>query len=214
MNVTYGHISAEDRVRVRECHTLLTEAMGTEQVEDLASFERLLLPTTRDDVVPVLIAASRKSRIEGAIAGAYVASLNAGMVMYAGVLSKLRRRGIYTRLRAELVDALADVSRETAGQGLRYIVSEVEQGTPVYRKYIEDWGAYVAPFRYEQPATQGLRARPLKLVVLPIDGASPPTPSQALDIVGVLYEKIYCLPQPRDNIHYMRAAQSLREQYS
>ncbi len=208
IDLTYETVPAEDEARVQECHALLAGTMGAGNVEDVNSFAHSLSHTTRTGVFPEMIAASHNGRIEGAVVGAYIRELKAGMVMYAGVRSELRGRGIYTTLRSRLVDTLADAARESGAEGLRYIVSEVEEGTLVHRKYVEDLGAYVAPFRYEQPETQGLQTRSLKLVVLPVVDTRHPTVAEALDIVGVLYENIYRLDEPRDNVYFRRVVES------
>ena len=211
--VAYG-----DGRRVLEAYALLRDVLGPGVVEDKDSFLRSVSPATDEAVVPSLVCAIHEGRVCGVALGGYLRNLNVGMILYGAVAEGVRRRGIYTMLRSRLVSAL---NREAPGRrpsGPRsgttvsevdYVISEVDQDSRLFRQYVAEWGAFVAPCYYEQPATQGLRPRRLKLVVQPIARMAPPSSDELVSIVREIYERIYRLPNPSQNAQFRRIVESI-----
>ena len=148
---------------VRRAHELFVETIGPDGVEDLNSFRHTLSSFTNPAVVPNLIEAYDGSQLIGAMLGVYLRRVNGGMVLYAGVREPYRHQGLYTEMRNSLLTELAAES----STGLGFVLSEVEDGSWLHRKYLDEWGAFVAPLDYVQPVVQGLLRRPLSLVVVP-----------------------------------------------
>lgn len=200
-------IDQSDVTRVLEAHVLLRETMGPERVEDVDSFRATVSPATDDALVPVLVCATRRGRVEGAVMGGYLVNLNMGMVFYAGVRPESRRLGIYSGLRARLI-AMLDGKAARHGQ-MDYLISEQEDGSTLFVKYTEQWGAFVAPIDYEQPATQGLTATKLMLVLQPMARRTRPSKEETLAIVREIYERVYRLPDVTANAQFRHVVESL-----
>jgi len=201
-------VDETDVTHVLEAHAVLRDAMGPERVEDVDSFRATVSPATDNALAPVLVCATRPGgRIVGAVMGGYLVNLNMGMVFYAGVRPESRRLGIYSAMRARLI-ALLDSKTARHGQ-MDYLVSEQEDGSPLFVKYTEQWGAFVAPIDYEQPATQGLSATKLKLVLQPMARRTPPSSDETLAIVREIYRRIYRLPDATINAQLRHVVESL-----
>ena len=95
--------------------------------------------------------------------GVYLRRVNGGMILYAGVREAYRRQGLYTEMRGALLGGLD----EQSPTGLGFVLSEVEDGSWLHRKYLDEWGGFDAPLDYVQPAVQGLSRRRLDLMVVP-----------------------------------------------
>ena len=200
--LTFIEVDESDASLVGQTYALLQEALGAENVEDSASFRRTVSPLTDDAVVPRLVCAVHERRVLGAVVGTYLKNLNIGMVLYAAVSRPLRGRGIYSILRGQLTALLNGLASERyAGSrrsldrhaGIEYLVSEQEEGSALLRRYVNEWGAFVARCRYEQPATQGLVAKELKLVMQPMANRTRPTRDDTIAIVREIYAHIYGL---------------------
>ena len=155
--------------------------------------------------------------------GAYLRNLNMGMILYGAVAQGVRRRGIYTMLRSRLVSALNKEARAGRPNGLEsgttdseveYVISELDQDSRLFRQYVEEWGAFVAPCDYEQPATQGLLPRRLKLVLQPIGRRAPPSRDELVSIVREIFERIYRLPDASQNAHFRRIVESIGPEFA
>jgi len=186
---------------VLELHTLLRNILGQGRVESLDAFIDTLSPKTTSSVVPKVIEAVLDKRIIGAIVGVLLKNLEMGMILYSVVHPSARGRGIYTCLRTKLLDLLdmeanhkpakANVKRLA---GLKYIISELDKDTPLFRRYINEWKAFVAPIDYRQPSSQGLYTKEMALVFQPIASQSIPSPEAIRDIVSEIYSKVYRIP--------------------
>ena len=216
--VQYLEVNETDTRRIQDAYALLQDVLGTENVEDAASFLRTVSPLTDNAVVPKLVCAVNGRLVNGAVLGAYLTNLNIGMVLYGGVVQRSRGRGVYSTLRSRLIDLLNGVasSRQADGsdrQGHRskihYIVSELEEGSPLFEKYVGRRGAYVAPCDYVQPTTQGLSAKELKLVLQPVARKTPPTSDEITTIVREVYRRVYRLSDDMLNPYLLRVVESM-----
>ena len=215
--ITYG-----DGRRVLEAYALLHDVLGAGAVEDKDSFLRSVSPETDAAVVPRLVCAIQGSQVLGVALGAYLRNLNMGMILYGAVAAGVRRRGTYTKLRSRLVSAFNRDARagrpngpesETTDSEVVYVISEVDQDSQLFRQYVVERGAFVAPCDYEQPATQGLLPRRLKLVLQPIARRVPPSRDELESIVREIYERIYRLPDVGRDTQFRRIVESIRPGY-
>ena len=157
-----------DTARVLEVHSLLVSSLPPGLVEDQASFLQSVSRAAEPGALPTVVAALHRGDVVGAAVGAYLPRVNVGMALYSAVERRFRSRGLYGRMRAALVEALHADALDLCRPGVDYIVSEVQQGSALHRLYVSEWRAYTAPCDYWQPETQGLAARPLKLVLQPM----------------------------------------------
>ena len=197
--------------RVLEGYRLLQEAMGVDAVEDIGSFRRTVSTATDTAVVPKLVGATRRSEMVGFSVGTYLRNLNMGFILYSAVRKEWRRRGIYTAMRDKLVSELDDEAgaRRSQAHRVSYVVSEQVENSRLHRRYVREWGAFVLPLAYEQPAVQGLRARELKLVVQPLGRQTPPDGDEIVAIVREVYERIYRIHDAANHPTFRRVVASL-----
>ena len=187
------HDGASDSVRA--VHELFVETLGEEAVEDLTSFHLTVSPHTDAEVAPKLVTTHEDDHLVGAMLGVYLRRLNGSIILYAGVKESFRRRGLYTEMRNTLMSELAAESQT----GPRFVLSEQDQSSWLFTKYLHEWGAFVAPLDYVQPAVQGLPRRRLDLVVIP-QGASRQDIIKALPtIVRELYASVYRISVPEED---------------
>ena len=202
--VSFTTVEASDDARVREAHGLLREALGDGAVEDLESFRATVSPATDGAVEPRMVCAVQGGRIQGVVLGARLRNLELGMILYSAVRELFRGLGLYSALRARCVGMLA-----TAGR-LDYVISELDADSRLGRKYVRDWGAFVAPCEYEAPAAQGLTPRRLDLLIQPVARRSPPTREELAAIIREVYERVYRLENADRSAQFRRVVQSLR----
>ena len=195
---------------VLEVHSLLLSSFPPGMVEDWESFLRSVSRVAGPGAIPTVAAARQCGAVVGAVVGAYLPRVNVGMVLYSAVERRARGRGLYGAMRARLAEALTADARDAGKPGVDYIVSEVEQDSPLYRLYVSEWRAYTAPCDYWQPETQGLSARPLKLVLQPVLAEGPPTTCDIAVLVREIYRAVYRLPDPEEAPSYRRVILSLR----
>ena len=198
-----------DAERVLEVHSLLASSFPPGLVEDEESFLQSVSRTVETGALPTVVCALRLGAAVGAVVGAYLPRVNVGMVLYSAVERRVRSRGLYGAMRARLVEAIAADARVAGSPGVDYIVSEVEQDSPLHRLYASEWRAYTAPCDYWQPETQGLSARPLKLVLQPVLAGGPPTSSEVAGLVREIYRSVYRLAAPEEDPSYRRVILSL-----
>ena len=198
-----------DTERVLEVHSLLVSSFPPGHVEDRPSFLRSVSRTADPGAVPTVVCALYSGALVGAVVGAYLPRVNVGMVLYSAVERRARNRGLYGAMRARLVEAIAADARDAGKPGVDYIVSEVEEDSPLHRQYVSEWRAYTAPCDYWQPETQGLSARPLKLVLQPILADGPPTARETAVLVREIYRSVYRLEDPEEEPSYRRVILSL-----
>ena len=224
-------VSGDDGPRVLEGYTLLKEALGSAAVEDLGSFWGTVSPDTDAAVVSKLVCASRRGRMIGFSAGAYLRNLNVGFIAYSAVREDYRRKGVYASMRGLLVslfnweashaalflaaDGSSSMHPPTSmslgdGPAVSYVISELDKDNPLYRRYIGEWKAFEAPCAYEQPAAQGLDGKQLKLVLQPMAKRSPPGEDETIAIVREVYLRIYRIRDVDENDAYRRVADSVR----
>ena len=202
-------VSEDDLSIAPESHALLCRAMGAANVEDMESFRETLSPATDPLVVPTMVCGLVEETVVGVAVGAYLVEPNFGFVAYAAVAEGWRRMGVYTTLRAKLIDRLRLHGAERGRSELAYVVSEMESGYFLIRRLVGEDGAYTAPVAYEQPAAQGLVTRPLELVVRPMGVSTPPDRDQTLEIVRHIYRRIYRIRDVESDPTFIRIAESL-----
>lgn len=190
---------------VRPAHELFVETIGPDGVEDLNSFRHTVSSFTNPAVVPKLIEAYDSGRLIGAMLGVYLRRVNGGMVLYAGVREAYRRRGLYREMRNSLLSELAAESPT----GLEFVLSEVEEGSWLHRKYVGEWGAFVAPLDYVQPAAQGLSRRPLSLVVAPRAADRTEIVECLSTILREVFTGVYRISEPEYNPDFRHIMDSL-----
>jgi hypothetical protein len=203
---TFSVVDASESAAVLDAHRLLREALGDRNVEDLRSFRATVSPATDVHVVPMMLSASHGGRLQGIVLGVYLHRVKVGMVLYSAVSRPFRGRGAYTYMRSMLVDWLA----EQAAPGPEYIISELDAGGRLGRKYIREWGALVAPCDYETPAAQGIVPRRLDLLIQPMARRSPPTGPELEAIVREVYGGVYRLESVERSAIFHRVVQSVR----
>ena len=202
-------VREDDLTLVEESHALLQRNMGVSGVEDLDSYRNALSAETDPLVVPVMVCGLVRGRLVAAAVGAYLVEPNLGFVAYGAVEGAWRRRGVYTLLREKLVERLLQRSIEHGRSGPSYVVSEMEPGSFLLRRYLQR-GAYAAHGSYEQPAEQGLPNRPMKLVLQPVEAVDRPSPDETLEIVRQMYERVYRIRDVEAHPVFVRVAQSIR----
>ena len=218
-------------------YALLQEAIGVESVEDLRSFRKTVSSATDDAAIPKMVCATSAEDTIGCIVGTYLSNLNMGFIAYSAVDERWRGRGVYTDMRHRILELFNQESegvrsetrldgspeppasrlraRETNGQGhgegVLYVISELDEESPLYGVYLNRWGAVVAPCAYEQPEAQGLQARDLKLVLQPVARRTAPGRDETLAIVREMYERIYRIRNVAANASFHRIAISLQD---
>ena len=202
-------VREDDASLVEETHAFLQRNMGASGVEDLDSYRKALSAETDPLVVPVMVCGLVEGRVTAAAVGAYLVGANLGFVAYGAVEEAWRRRGVYTVLRERLVERIRLLSIEHGRPSPSYVVSEMEPGSFLLRRYVER-GAYVADSAYEQPAELGLPNHPLTLVLQPVEAAGPPGPDETLEIVRQVYERVYRIRDVEAHAVYVRVARFIR----
>ena len=190
---------------VRRAHELFVETIGPDGVEDLDAFRLTVSHLTTPAVAPKLIEAYDGDQLIGAMLGVYLRGVNGGMVLYAGVREACRRRGLYTEMRNVLLDELASES----STGLGFFLSEVEYGSWLHRKYLDEWGAFVATADYVQPAVQGLPRRRLDFMVVPQAATKEEIVESLTAIVREVYLSVYRISEPEDNPNFRHMMDSI-----
>ena len=117
-----------------------------------------------------------------------------------------RRRGLYTELRSRMVSLFQTDAVDNRKAETPFVVSEMDKGSFLLRRFVDRGGAFVMPCEYEQPAVQGLGSRALELVVQPRE----PNQAEALSIVRELFRGIYRIRDPEADPAFRRVADSLR----
>ena len=179
---------------VRRIHALFEETLGNDAVEDLDSFRLTVSPSTNPSHAPKLVEAYEGGRLIGSMLGVYLRRVNGGIVLYAGVREPFRRQGLYTEMRRALLSELAAESPT----GLAFVLSEVEDGSWLHRRYLDEWGAFIAPLDYVQPAVQGLSRRRLDLVVVPQATSKTEIVEALPAIVREVFTGVYGISEPEN----------------
>ena len=190
---------------VHRIHTLFAETLGNDSVEDLESFRQTVSPHTDPHVAPKLVTTHECGHHVGAILGVYLRRVNGGMVLYAGVKEPFRRQGLYTEMRTRLLAKLAAESPT----GLGFVLSEVQDGAWLHRKYLDEWGAFIAPLDYVQPAVQGLSRRRLDLVVVPQAACKAEIIEALPAIVREVFTSVYRISEPEDDPDFRHVVDSI-----
>ena len=215
LSIRVDEVGHADRPRVLEAHRLLRDVRGAGAVEDIGFFLETVSPETDRHVVPKLVCAVSRDRTIGVTVGAYLPELNIGFIAYSAVDPTWRRRGVYTAIRGRLValfnlEAAERISRDSENGGrVSYVVSELDESSAIFRRYLTKWGAFVSPCAYEQPQAQGLRARRLKLVLQPVARQLPPDGEETVAIVREVYRRIYRISDVDANPSFRRVVASL-----
>lgn len=190
---------------VPQAYMLLEETIGSENVEDADSFRSTVSPLTDPSVAPKLVASFVAERLIGAMLGVYLRKTNGCMILYAGVREPFRGQGVYTRMREFLMRELASESETHPG----FVMSEVEDGGWLYRKYLDEWGGFAAPIDYRQPSVQGLRKRRLRLVAVPMSSSTQEILENLPSVLHDVFTGIYRIPDPELHPCFRHAAASL-----
>ena len=193
------------RESVRRIHALLQETLGKDVVEDFASFRLTVSPSTNPSLAPKLVEAYGGGRLIGAMLGVYLHRVNGGMILYAGVREPFRRQGLYTEMRRALLSELAAESPT----GLAFVLSEVEDGSWLHRRYLDEWRAFVAPLDYVQPDVQGLSRRRLDLVVVPQVASKAEIIEILPIIVREVFTSVYRITEPEDDPDFRHVVDSI-----
>ena len=186
-------------------HALFVETISADGVEDLDSFRLTVSPSTQAALAAKLIESYDGGLLVGAMLGMYLRRVNGGMVLYAGVREAHRSQGLYTEMRTML---LAELAAESP-TGLGFVFSEVEEGSWLQRRYLDEWGAFVAPLDYVQPAVQGLTRRPLSLVVVPQADTRSEIIHALPAIVGEVFTGVYRISEPDDDPDFRHIMDSI-----
>ena len=192
---------------VRRAHELFVETIGPDGVEDLDSFRLTVSRLATPAVVPKLIEVYDGYHLIGAMLGVYLRRVNGGMVLYAGVREPYRHQGLYTEMRNSLLTELAAESP----MGLGFVLSEVEAGSWLHRKYVDEWGGFVAPLDYVQPAVQGLLRRPLSLVIVPQALGRADIIKDLPAILREVFTGVYRIAEPEGDPDFRHIMDSLEE---
>ena len=187
-------------------HELFVETIGPDGVEDLDSFRRTVSPITSPALVPKIVEAYDGSQLIGAMLGVYLRRVNGGMILYAGVREAYRQQGLYTEMRGALLGGLD----EQSPTGLGFVLSEVEGGSWLHRKYLDDWGGFDAPLDYFQPAAQGLSRRSLSLVVVPQAADRTEIVECLPTILREVFTGVYRISEPENHPDFLRIMDSIR----
>lgn len=214
--LSHSILDYRDGPRVREAHDLLLECLGEGEVESFESFHGTVSPATDSAIVPIMLCANLTGRVEGLVLGAYLRNLDMGMLLYSAVRERYRGRGVYTRLRTQLMAELASeaASRRTGDAEspgrLEGVLSELDSRSPLGRKYVHEWGAFVLRCDYEVPAAQGLTAGKMDLFMQPVSRRSPLTAEEIVVIVREIYKRVYRLENADSSASFRRVVQSVR----
>ncbi len=202
-------VDSGDTARVLEVHSLLLSSFPAGMVEDRESFLQSVSRTADPGAIPTVVAGLHCGEAVGAAVGTYLPRVNVGMVLYSAVERRFRGRGLYSEMRARLVETLCGDALDLGRPGVDYIVSELQQDSPLYSLYVSEWRAYTAPCDYWQPETQGLTARPLKLVLQPFIAEGPPSVREIAVLVKEMYRAVYRLGDPGEDPSFQRVILSL-----
>ena len=190
---------------VRRIHALFQETLGNDAVEDLVSFRLTVSPSTNPALAPKLVEAyeggpahrsdarrvpSQSERRHGPLRRGQGAVPTAGTV--------------YGNEEVPPVELAAE-----SPTGLAFVLSEVEDGSWLLRKYLDEWGAFIAPLDYVQPAVQGLSRRRLDLVVVPQAAGKAETIEVLPTIVRELFTSVYRVAAPEDNPDFRHVVDSI-----
>lgn len=190
---------------VPQAYMLFEETIGSGNVEDADSFRSTVSPLTDPSVAPKLVASFVAGRIIGAMLGVYLRKTNGCMILYAGVREPFRGQGVYTRMREFLMQELSSESETHPG----FVMSEVEDGGWLYRKYLDEWGGFAAPIDYRQPSVQGLHRRQLRLVAVPMSSNAQEIRENLPSVLHDVFTSIYRIPHPELEPCFRRAVASL-----
>ena len=207
LDVELCQLTEKDEGRILEGYTLLRDAMGEHLVEDVESFRETVSTATDSAVVPKIVCALYRDEMIGIAIASYLRNLSMGFMCYGAVATEWRRQGIYSDVRGRLIDLL---SQETNGDGLQFVISELDGDSRLFRKYLHRWNALVLPCDYEQPAAQGLQITPLKLVAQPVDRRTSPDEEEVITIVNEIYGRIYRISNVAENDSYRRIVASMQ----
>ena len=216
-NFIVREVTENDGGCLLEGYRLLQQALGARNVESFDCFRSTVSPATDSCAVPRMVCALDQNEVIGFSVGAYLRNLNMGIIVYSGVKTGWRRRGVYTAVRGELIDLFNQSSDEARREGLASgrriacVVSEQEDGSELFKRYVAEWGAHVAPCDYEQPEVHGLTVRPLKLVLQPVGRNRPPTANEVIELVRELYERLYRIADVDHNPSYLRVVASVQK---
>ena len=188
---------------VLQVYSLLQDAMGIESVEDLRSFRRTVSPRIDPSVLPRVVCAFSDDEIIGTVVGVALKRLHAGFIAYSAVKEDSRRYGIYATMRHELLRRLAQ------DDGVQYVASELDQQDWLFQKYVNQWNATVLCERYEQPEAQGLQAKSLSLVAMPIDNGATPDAVEIVNLIREIYRSVYGIADLDTNESFLRVMASL-----
>ena len=186
-------------------HALFVETISADGVEGLDSFQLTVSPSTKALPVPKLIGSYDSGRLAGAMLGVYLRRVNGGMILYAGVREEYRRQSLYAEMRNTLLSELAAESQN----GLGFVLSEVEDGSWLHGKYLDEWGGFVAPLDYVQPAVQGLSRRRLDLVVVPQAANREEIIHSLPAIVREVFTSVYRISEPEDDPDFRHIVDSI-----
>lgn len=190
---------------IERVYALLQETLGQSNVEDIDSFYLTTSLATDGAILPKLVGAYKDGELVGASLGLYLRKLNAGIILYSGVRESYRRRGFYRELRISLLFELLKCS----SSGLGFVLSEIDESHWLLEKYLNNWGAFLAPCNYVQPSVQGLRRRRISLVVGPMTQKRAEIIEDLPAIIREVFRGVYRIAEADSHPDFRHAVESL-----
>jgi GNAT superfamily N-acetyltransferase len=130
--------------------------------------------------------------VVGTAVGAYLASVNAGFILYIAVEPETRGRRLAQRLRARLVDAFRASARNAGNDDLDCVIGEVRSDSPWLKRLIRA-GAIPFAITYYHPGMSPGDGQPAyTLYREPVAGDSEPLDADAVrHILYAIYRRAY-----------------------
>jgi len=199
-------LSEFEKKYVTLAYEMLQTTLGPDDIEDITSFRKSVSRSTDPDVEPKVICALVHNKLIGVLIGSFLRELNMGFICYGAIEEKWRRNGVYSFMRSLIENLFV----EDAGNGkLEFIISEMSKYSVLYAKYVTGSTAFEVPCCYEQPGVQGLKTKPMALVVQPICRCELPGKDELINIINIIYNKIYRVSNVTDNSSFKRIVKSL-----
>jgi hypothetical protein len=193
---------------LRAAHDLFRHRIGAELVEDWESF---VISATRASAywMPLVLLAEAGGRVVAAQLGGLLPRVRMLSLPYTAVAEGFEGRGIYTRLKRAMIEALRAMASARGLPEPLGNVAEEAPGSAQYERKVVRGKAVVLPIAYVQPAVQGLEEHTLALTYEPLLGEAPTfTRDEALCIAAAVYQALYRIELPEQHPAYRRMAAS------
>jgi len=159
-----------------------------------------------------LFVAEAEGRVIGAASGSYLGNVNAGVIGYIAVDTRLRSAGLGPRLRRRLVDAFEKDAHDVRGEPLLAVVGEVEEDNPWLRHLVKHLRAIPLDFPYQQPALGVAPAAvPLVLYWQPVSDHRRALPaSEVRRLLYTIWRRMYRVGAPLERAPFRKMVRSLQ----